>query len=638
MVFLLLNITIYGKLFLGDYMKKLKIILISVLTVLSLYTEFVLKEMIITYNKIKVMDLKELISSSYSNTMFLLVLIISIALIIFYNKYKDIKTSRPYNIISFFFALFLVFGFSYSVTGDTRLVTSNLILGTVSIIKLCTYYYFLKTVINLGIQKLKTFNLKKVKLPKLLKKFESYYENHPYKTTILIILICWLPYIISFYPAILSPDPSNQIKQYYGMETHYITGVNLIDENIVITNHHPVFHTFILGGFTKLGDMLGSVNLGLFFFTVFQLFIVISAMVYSLIYLKRLKVPFIARFVILIIFALFPVFPLYALSPVKDTMFGALLVFYIIELHKLITVKKYTVKEYIALTLLLIIMMLVRNNGIYIIILSFITIIFMLKEKRLTLIIFLLSSLVVYEAHNKILLPTMHITPGSIREMLSVPFQQTARYAKYYGDELSEEEIEIIDKLLSYEDLAERYKPNIADPVKYEFNPYTEMSDLIEYFKVWASCLIKHPGVYIDATVNTTYGYFYPNTSNWYVYHEYDKRLIKSGIDYHYNKLETSRDVLTSFAVAFPYIPILGSLVNIGFVVWTYIFLLAYLITENKKRLIPLLTPAFVLLLTCVVGPVNTYFRYMFPIVLSLPLIIGLMLVEKQSKKNKIRN
>lgn len=618
-------------------MKKAKMVLISVLTALSLYTEFVLKEMIITYNKIKVMDLKELIASSYSNTLFLLILIISIALIIFYNKNKDLKTAKPYNIISMFFALFLVFGFSYSITGDSRLVTSNLTLGIVSIIKFYTYYYFLKTVINLFIQKLKKINLNKIKLPKLINKFENFYETHPYKATILIILICWLPYIISFYPAILSPDPSNQIKQYYGLETHYINGVNLIDENVVITNHHPVFHTFILGGFTKIGDMLGSVNLGLFFFTIFQMFIVISAIIYTLIYLKKLKVPFIIRFIILIIFALFPVFPLYALSPVKDTLFGALLIFYIIEFHKLITTKKYSFKDYLGLSLLILIMMLVRNNGIYIVLLSFITLVIMLKDKRLSLLIVLLSSLVVYEAHNKILLPVMHITPGSIREMLSVPFQQTARYSKYYGDELNEEEINIIDKILRYEDLAERYKPNIADPVKYEFNPDTTTSDLIEYFKVWKNGLIKHPGVYIDATINTTYGYFYPNTSNWYVYHDYDKRLIKSGINYHYNNLETTRDILTTYAVSFPYIPILGSLVNIGFVVWTYIFLLAYLITEKKKRLIPLLLPAFILLLTCIVGPVNTYFRYMFPIVISLPLIIGLLIGENKARTRRTK-
>lgn len=617
-------------------MKKFKIILLSILTALSLYTELVLKEMIITYNKIKVMDLKELIASSYSNTSFLLMLIISVALIIFYDKYKDLKTKKPYNILSLIFAIFLVFGFSYSVTGDSRLVTSNLILGSVSIIKVYTYYYFLKTVLNLLSEKIKTIDIKKIKLPKLIKKFENYYEKHPYKTTIFILLICWLPYIISFYPAILSPDPSNQIKQYYGMDTHYIRGVKLIDENVVITNHHPVFHTFILGGFTKLGDMLGSVNLGLFFFSIFQLFIVISAMVYSLVYLKKLKVPFIARFVILLMYALIPVFPLYALSSVKDTMFGALLVFYIIEFHKLITTKNYSIKEYVALALLLLIMMLVRNNGIYIIILSFITLIFMLKEKRLSLIVVLLSSLVVYEAHNKVLLPTMHITPGSIREMLSVPFQQTARYAKYYSEDLSEDDIAKIDKILGYDTLAKRYKPNIADPVKNEFNPEADTSDLIAYFKVWASGLVKHPGVYIDATVNTVYGYFYPNTSNWYVYHDYDERLIKSGINYHYNNLETSRDILTSYGVSFPYIPIIGSIVNIGFVVWTYMYLFTYLLTEHKKRLIPLLLPAFILLLTCVVGPVNTYFRYMFPLVISLPLIIGLIASENKRDKKKL--
>ena len=39
------------------------------------------------------------------------------------------------------------------------------------------------------------------------------------------------------------------------------------------------------------------------------------------------------------------------------------------------------------------------------------------------------------------------------------------------------------------------------------------------------------------------------------------------------------------------------------------------------------------ILLTCVVGPVNTYFRYMVPIVFSLPLIIGLIYKETKTKK-----
>lgn len=618
-------------------MKKAKITILSILTVLCIYSERVLKEMAIAYKKIKTIDIKALAQASYSNTEFLMMFILTIALIVFYKKYKDIKREKSYNILSFILALFLVFGFSYSVTKNSSLVTGNFLLLSLSAIKLFVYYYFLSTIINLLASKIKTIALKKIKVPKFLTRFEKYYELHPFKTTILIILICWLPYIISFYPAILSPDPSNQIKQYFGIDTHYIEGVKLIDENVKITNHHPVFHTFILGGCAKIGDMMGNINIGLFLFTCFQLFIVISAMTYLLIYLKKLKLPFIYRLSILIVFALVPVFPLYALSSVKDTMFGALLVFFIIELHKIFT-SKYSLKEYIVLTILLLILMLVRNNGVYIILITMLTLIVILKEKRIALIIVVLSSFFAYEAHNRILLPVMHITPGSIREMLSVPFQQTARYVKYYEKDVKPEEKVVIDKILGFDTLATRYKPNIADPVKNEFNKETTKDDLIEYFKVWFSEFLRHPGVYFDATINTIYGYFYPNTSNWYVYHEYDERLIESGIDYHYNKLTIPRTVLSSYAMAFPYIPVLGSLVNIGFNVWIYLFLLVYLITEKKKHLIVLLLPALTLLLTCVVGPVNTYFRYMFPIVISLPLIIGLIYHETIMKKSVSKN
>lgn len=619
-------------------MKKannIKIFILSILTTIIIYSERFLKELVITYNKLETVNIKSLIKNSYSNTDFLLIFILTIALIIFYKKFQTIKKQKSYNILSLIFSLLLVFGFSYSIVGDSSLVISHFILIIINIIKIIVYYKFISTILNIFVIKLKTFNLNNIKLSNKITKFKNYYEDHPFKTTLIIILLAWLPYIISFYPAILSPDPANQIKQYFNMETHYIEGVNLIDENILITNHHPVFHTFILGGFTKIGDLLGSVNIGLFMFTCFQLFIVISAIIYTLLYLKKIKVPFVYRFIILLLFAFVPVFPLYALSSVKDTMFGALLIFFIIEIHKLLTNKEYKVKDYIILALLLLIMMLVRNNGIYIILFSMITLLIIVKEKRLAILFVIIGSLVSYETHNKILLPSMHITPGSIREMLSVPFQQTARHTKYYGKEYTKEEKKVIDKILGFKTLGNRYVPRIADPVKNEFNKDTTNEDLMEYFKIWFKYLLKHPGVYIDATVNTVYGYFYPNTSYWYVYYNYDQRLKESNMDYHYNNLKISRNILSSYAVIYPYIPILGSQVNIGFNVWTYMFLVVFLIAEKKKKYIVLLMPALTLLLTCVVGPVNTYFRYMFPLVISLPLILGIIYQDIIIKNKK---
>ena len=67
---------------------------------------------------------------------------------------------------------------------------------------------------------------------------------------------------------------------------------------------------------------------------------------------------------------------------------------------------------------------------------------------------------------NSILLPVWGITPGSKGEMLSIPFQQTARYVKEYPEDIMEQERLAIDNLLQYDKLAEAYNPSLSDPVK----------------------------------------------------------------------------------------------------------------------------------------------------------------------------
>lgn len=72
------------------------------------------------------------------------------------------------------------------------------------------------------------------------------------------------------------------------------------------------------------------------------------------------------------------------------------------------------------------------------------------------------------------MLPSLKITGGSVRESLSVPFQQTARYVRDYGDEVTEEVKEAIDSILRYDLLASKYNPNLSDPVKKLFNENSE--------------------------------------------------------------------------------------------------------------------------------------------------------------------
>lgn len=290
------------------------------------------------------------------------------------------------------------------------------------------------------------------------------------------------------------------------------------------------------------------------------------------------------------------------------------------------------------MVLLMLLVILFRNNGLYMIILSFPFLIFAVKEKWKPLLLVFLVTIGLSSMYTKVLLPSLKITPGSIREVLSIPFQQTARYVKYHDEDLSKAEKDIIDDVLGYSDLGERYNPDLADPVKNGYNKYTTKDELKEYFGVWFNCFLKHPVTYIDATIANTYGYFYPEKHNWYVYHRFDDRIVEDGFDYHYNGLDVVRSVLSKFAIIFPFIPVIGLLSNIGFSVWCLFIMTAYFVYSKKYREILLIVPSLVLVLTCVASPANTYFRYAMPYIFAMPFLIGAFFLLLEEKGGDLKN
>ncbi len=528
-------------------------------------------------------------------------------------------------LLSILLSIFLIVGNSFKKKGSFEFITNHLIIHTVTFLILIFIFY---KVISFLFKKLDNIKWKESQeFNKIIKIF----NKHPFLFCFIIILICWLPYIISFYPAILSPDPSYQIMQFFHIDNKYSTYSILLDPSVIITNHHPVIHTLLLGSMVKIGTLLGSVNIGLFLYSIIQILILSSTLSYTIVFLKNIKIPTKYLLLCLIIYALTPVFPFYSMSAVKDVIFGSLIILYIISIYQFMNKKEITFKDMLKELLLMILIILFRNNGFHVILLSFPFLLFY-KNKKQILMIFLLM-LTFNITYNKVILPYFKITPSSIREVLSIPFQQTARYVNEYDSELSEKDKKIIDQVLEYDTLATRYNPELADPVKNKFNRYYKSEDLKEYFKVWKKGLFKHPITYIEATVHNTYGYFYPFKTNWYFYHKYDTRIVKKGFDYHYNSLSSERNFLTIIATIFPYIPVIGFLVNIGFNSWILLFMVCYLIYQKKYKSLVVLLPSFVLLLVCVASPANTYFRYALPNIFAMPLLFGIFLKDCETKK-----
>lgn len=538
-------------------------------------------------------------------------------------------------ILSTLFSLFMVFGNSYLKTNSWNLIFKDYKYFFCSSLVIVGYYILFKFLLD----KLFAF-LDKIELKesKIVSKFRKMFDDHPFLCSLFVIILCWLPYIISFYPVILSPDPSFQIKQFFGIDNKYSYYSVLIDENVIITNHHPVVHTLLLGSCLKIGTLLNNVNFGLFIYSIIQISVLSCTLSFTISYLKKINIPYKIRKIILFIYALVPVFPFYAMSAVKDVIFGSLVILYIVFLYEIILNKnkKYLdFKKTVFSIILMIFIYLFRNNGIYVILLSFPFLFFITKPNRKNLAIILFSTVLLYYSHNNIILPYFKITPGSIREMLSIPFQQTARYVKEDEKSLSEFEKEAIDKILNYDTLKDRYDPEISDPVKNEYNRYATRDDLKRYFKAWFMGLVKRPDIYVQATLNNIYGYFYPNKTSWYIYYKYDTRIVEDGFDYSYNSLSLPRKILTGIGLAFPYIPIIGMMVNIGFNVWLLFIMLCYMFHKKRFCDIIFLAPSFVLLLVCIASPVNTYFRYALPFVFGMPLMIALFLDCDRRWKNE---
>lgn len=568
------------------------------------------------------------------------VCIISGILLLFYKKVRGYSVNVLQKILSMIFSIFMTLGFSYARMNSWQLVFGSFRMFFISII-ICIGYYelFIRIfdLINIKIQHIKVEDFKLETMGKL-RRILKFIDEKPFLSSILIIIAFWLIYIIAFYPVILSPDPSFQIKQFFNVDTKYAEGVVKLDENVNITNHHPVVHTLLLGECISLGRLIGSDNLGLFIYSMIQIGILVATLSYTIKYLKKVNISLKVRVILLMIYSIVPMFPFYAMSAVKDTIYTSFMILYVIFLYDFITFnkdKKISNIKVIYVILLLLLISLFRNNGVYVIVLSFPFIIFYSRKNMIKTITIFAIFLSLTTCYSKVILPYFKITNGSIREMLSIPFQQTARYVKNHGDEISEEDKRAIDKILIYDTIAERYQPELSDPVKNKYNKYATSDDLKEYFKAWYRGLTKHPGTYIEATINNTYGYFYPNAIKWYTYHKYDSRVTKDNlVDYSYNDLQGIRDTLVVYQGIYPYIPFVGLISNIGFNTWMLLIMGVYLITFKKKEYLIVLMPLYVSVLICIASPANTYFRYAMPYIFSNCVLIPLLL--NSIAKNKL--
>ena len=458
----------------------------------------------------------------------------------------------------------------------------------------------------------------------VLCKRSTFWNKNAFLKAFLILLLCYLPFLVLSYPGNLCYDVIGQIEQVL---------------NHSYSAHHPLLHSLWVGGLVSLGGkFFSSYDKGLFLYILSQTVLLLLSFSAVVFYFAKRKIPDFFLNMLLFLFILTPIYTNLTTTALKDVPFTAFVVLYLILYSDFCLHPENTTVPslHLLFAFVQIGVICMRNNGLPLVVLSGIVAVIwiLVKTKKMSVFLrciaaFLLESLIISQLFLLLLGNGLHAEKGSKGEIFSLPFQQTAYYLTVTEGQIPEDELSAIENILGDEEtIRERYDVTIADPVKALYKKDASLDDLTGYFSAYLKGGIKHPYIYTRAFLLHTYGWYCPSVTNEIRY-ETDYETIGHGTLFaNANKLMI---FLYRFANrTFPF----GLLENIGFAFWGVLFLTVFGSAYGKKSTITL-TPHWIGFLVCLASPCFfNHPRYALPILAGLPFSYLFIVFTKEDRKN----
>ena len=462
----------------------------------------------------------------------------------------------------------------------------------------------------------------------------AFFDKHCIAISIISMFLAWIPLMIIYYPCVASGDTVDSLAQFFNVEDlcWSAKAINLINDNVIINKHHSVLFTMILGNVVKFGHYILSYSFGIFLFIILQVAILIAIFTFLIYYLKKIKTPTWMRVFALLFFCLSPIVSSYAIAAIKDTLGAILILFYNICLFQIIRNYDGFVKKkifIIAFMICILLILMIKSNSMYVIITSYATLLFAFwksRKKLKKLVMILLLPLTLFLGYDKILLPSLDVTGTNIKESYSVQFMQIARLAHKNKNAISDSDKEIIDKVLDYEAISRDYTPDLSDPVKNTYRKDVTEEELDDFWKVYFKYFKKYPKVYIASFLNGIYAYFFPEVGETKGIIKIDNRIGDSSKFKIVNldKFEDARYINKALQDIFIKLPFFSFFNHVAFHDWFLILSVIYIIKKKCYKYIVPISSLIAIFLSCLISPVNGSFRYILPIVFSVPLILAI--------------
>lgn len=449
-----------------------------------------------------------------------------------------------------------------------------------------------------------------------------------------LILLCWLPCYLAYYPGICAYDVTVQTGQI---------------ESGAYNDHHPIAHTLLLAGSMRLGEALsGEVNTGLGLSVAVQMFCLAGAFGWGLALLRRRGVSGKLLLCLLLLSMFYPFHMYMSVSVSKDVFFSVFFLLQMLALYELIRLREKGFGGFDVLFLVSALgMQLFRNNGRYamLVLLAALAVAFVFgKGARRFWGRVLLECVVSLAVGSLLLSGLFEVTgaeQGDRREMLSMPIQQLARCMLYHGGvgalpeddgTMEEQDKALINDFLLDESYRE-YRPDIADPVKRHTNTYVARYRAGDFIKTYLNLLCSYPGDFVNAALAVNAGYLYVGDESHAHINENGEdrglgyvqtRWVEAELNprglYKDSKWEGLHELLERWADENAYLrlPVLRYLFVPGVFLWLYLLLFGRLAARKRYAECVPLALAGGYYLTLFLGPA-VQLRYLYPLMIVLP-------------------
>lgn len=453
---------------------------------------------------------------------------------------------------------------------------------------------------------------------------KDYKEYAPGKHLLLIcfaaIFVLWFIQLLGLYPGYFNYDADNQWDMFRNMQ---------------VTAHHPVVHTYLVGGLVSLSyKLFNAPEPGCFVYVLLQMLITDYAFTEILRYLLKKRIPKVFVPLTVIWAGLFPTVVMNVMSVTKDALFAPFLILFLLRtaealgdsenfFQKPLRITEWCVAAFFAAIL--------RNNALYIMFPFCFFLVFCLRRQKAAFsLLGAVLALVLYLGPLTALITVKGVNE---REYLSVPAQQIMRVYHTQQDVMTDEERLAIENAFEEEAL-NGYYPKIADVAKRCLKPELYTDGPGELMKLWTTLGLAYPKQYTDAFLIGNEGFWYPFSTlalmpngdeGYYVCHSYppveNKSLIGPVYSYYLHFEANSlvcRNPFTMWILA----P----------ATYFWIFFYAFLILwyHRKKEAIAF-APVLLIWMTFLLGPVALV-RYVAFLYYLLPLEAGLVLEAVRRK------